>query len=87
MVRLGRVLGYRPPESGEPIINVVTDAPLISGDSGGPLFDLNGRVVAINVMISGGTGRGRRPGISMHSLVNLPKYAMEQLKKGETSVT
>lgn len=82
VVRLGRVLGYLD-RDGEhaPPTKIVTDAPLISGDSGGPLFDLNGRVVGINVMISGG---GRRENVSMHTLINLPKWVMDNLKKGET---
>jgi serine protease Do len=80
VLRLGRMLGYPDRERGHTLTKVVTDAPLISGDSGGPLFDLNGRVVAINVMIGG----GRRDAISMHTLINLPKYALEQLKRGET---
>src|SRR5262249_25687875 len=80
VVRIGRVLGYPDRERTRTITKVVTDAPLISGDSGGPLFDLNGRVVAINVMIGG----GRRDGISMHTLINLPKNALDSLKRGET---
>jgi serine protease Do len=80
VVRIGRVLGYPEREKNRTASKVITDAPLISGDSGGPLFDLNGRVVGINVMIGG----GRKDGISMHTLINLPKYVLENLKKGET---
>jgi len=45
-VRLGRVL--RVPETGY----LVTDCTMQGGDSGGPLFDMQGRVVGINSRIS-----------------------------------
>jgi serine protease Do len=44
-VRAGKVLEFRPTQ-------VITDCALIGGDSGGPLFDLNGRLVAIHSSIS-----------------------------------
>lgn len=45
VLRLGRVLTMR--EN-----HLSTDCPLIGGDSGGPLFDLEGRVIAIHSRIS-----------------------------------
>ena len=42
-IRLGRVLN-----SGKGARFLVTDATVISGDSGGPLFDLNGRVIGVH---------------------------------------
>lgn len=46
VVRAGRCLV---PENARSMI--VTDAPVISGDSGGPVFDLSGKIVAINQSI------------------------------------
>lgn len=45
-VRVGRMLDYIEKESA-----VRTDCPLVGGDSGGPLFDLSGRVVGIHSRI------------------------------------
>ena len=46
VVRAGRCLL---PENGNSMI--VIDAPVISGDSGGPVFDLSGKIIAINQSI------------------------------------
>jgi len=48
VVRVGRVL-----RTGDDQIQ--TDCPLVAGDSGGPLFDLRGRVIGINSRIGGST--------------------------------
>lgn len=45
-VRIGRVLAV----TGD---TIVTDCPMSAGDSGGPLFDLNGRVIGLNKSITG----------------------------------
>ena len=47
VLRLGRILTVR----GGPRGAVGTDCPLINGDSGGPLFDLDGRLIGINSRI------------------------------------
>ncbi|MDH3716947.1 MAG: S1C family serine protease, partial [Planctomycetota bacterium] len=44
-VRLGRVLLNEPGA-------IVTDCPLVGGDSGGPLFDMQGRVIGIHSRIA-----------------------------------
>ena len=79
VLRIGRVLSLmRSREKTEPE-RVGTDAPLISGDSGGPLYDLNGRVVGINSMITAG---GRRMA-SIHVPVNLSKAAIQAAARSE----
>jgi serine protease Do len=50
VVRLGRVLKVQRNRAEEPQY-IQTDCPLINGDSGGPLFDLDGRLVGINSRI------------------------------------
>lgn len=46
-VRFGRVRAHNPGRF------ITTDCPLIGGDSGGPLFDIEGKVVGINSSING----------------------------------
>jgi serine protease Do len=80
VLRIGRVSpSWRRGSVGEPA-RIVTDAPLISGDSGGPLFDLSGRVVGINSMIT----TGERRMASIHVPVNLAKAALAAAKQGES---
>ncbi len=56
-VRLGRV--WRRDNDGA----IFSNCPLIGGDSGGPLFDLQGRVIGINSSIHGGTEANRHVAI------------------------
>ncbi len=53
-IRLGRVLN-----SGKDARFLVTDATLIFGDSGGPLFDLDGRVIGIHSNIGANVNQNR----------------------------
>ncbi|MCK6438775.1 MAG: serine protease, partial [Planctomycetes bacterium] len=71
VVRLGRVINPRM----IPSTFVHVDAPLISGDSGGPIFDLGGNLVAINQSI--GTQDVRQ---NMTTPVNGMKEILDQLK-------
>ncbi len=54
VVRLGRVIRLRP------VVGIQSDCALIGGDSGGPLFDLEGKVVGIHTRI----GRSARTNVS-----------------------
>jgi serine protease Do len=51
VVRLGKILNINKPTPRNPEWYIQTDCPLIMGDSGGPVFDLDGRVVGINSRI------------------------------------
>jgi serine protease Do len=51
VLRLGKVLANHKPLPRSPEWYLQTDCPLIMGDSGGPVFDLDGRVIAINSRI------------------------------------
>jgi S1-C subfamily serine protease len=79
LLRIGRVLGGPRRNPARESRRILTDTPLISGDSGGPLFDLTGHVVGINSMITDG---GRALG-SIHVPANLPKAVLTQLENGD----
>lgn len=70
-VRLGRVLsvGAR---------TVVTDATIIVGDSGGPLFDLNGRLLGVHSMIGSDITNNR------HVAIDVIRRDWARLEDGET---
>lgn len=70
VVRLGKVLG----SSREWI---QTDTPLVGGDSGGPLFDLEGKLVGIHSWISQSLSG------NMHVPVNTYKQGWDRLASGE----
>jgi serine protease Do len=71
-VRFGRVISTAP----DGFLN--TDCTLIGGDSGGPLFDLNGRVIAIHSSI------GYSLNINNHTGIDGFRKDWERLKNGET---
>jgi len=56
---------------------ITTDCTLVGGDSGGPLFDMQGRVIGINSRISGPLTA------NMHVPVNTFKDTWERLEKGD----
>lgn len=74
VVRLGRVLNSIGPRS--PWIQ--TDTPLVGGDSGGPLFDLHGKVIGIHSWIS------QEISGNMHVPVNVYRDNWDRLAKGDT---
>ncbi len=79
VLRIGRVLRVGGGRFGRETRSVTTDAPIISGDSGGPLFDLSGRVVGINSMIT----TGDRRMTSIHIPINLAKAAVARSLHGD----
>ena len=72
-VRLGRVL--RVPETGY----LVTDCTMQAGDSGGPLFDMQGRVVGINSRIN------RNLAMNMHAPVDALVDQWSELQEGKVT--
>jgi serine protease Do len=60
---------------------IQTDAAINFGNSGGPLINLDGKVVGINTAIAGSTGN---IGIGFAIPINMAKHAYEQLREGGT---
>jgi serine protease Do len=71
VVRLGRVLMATNAV-------IMTDCTLVGGDSGGPLFDMNGKVVAIHSRISNGISE------NMHVPANTYSEHWDELAAGDT---
>ena len=75
---LGRNIGSGPYDH-----FIQTDAPINKGNSGGPLFNMDGEVIGVNTMIYSQTGGSVGIGFSIPS--DLVKPVIDQLKKyGET---
>ncbi len=70
VTRVGRILAVRPDA-------IVTDCALIGGDSGGPLFDLAGKLIAIHSRI------GNDVADNLHVPVVHYDYSWNRLAKGE----
>ena len=70
VVRLGRVLAKNDSV-------VVTDCALVGGDSGGPLFDMQGRVIGVHSRI------GQALNENLHVPVNQYRSSWERLAKAE----
>ncbi len=68
--RVGRILEVLPS-------TLVTDCPLIGGDSGGPLFDLTGKLVGIHSRI------GSDVSDNMHVPIDVFSESWDRLAKGE----
>jgi len=69
-VRTGRILSRKPHQ-------VVSDAVLIGGDSGGPLFDLTGKLIAIHSSIGDSIAENR------HVTVDIFQRDWVRLRRGE----
>jgi len=71
VVRLGRIIS-------QDLGMMQTDCTIIGGDSGGPLFDMNGRVVAIHSRISDSTAE------NFHVPITAFYDSWDRLARGET---
>jgi serine protease Do len=74
VVRLGRVLEVNTTAAAQ---YIRTDCTLVGGDSGGPLFDMHGRVVGIHSRI------GRSITANLHVPVDTYRETWDRLVKGE----
>ena len=70
-VRLGRILSLNADSA------IMTDCTLIGGDSGGPLFDMQGRVIGIHSRIGGPLT------LNLHVPIQTYRNAWERLAAGE----
>lgn len=77
VLRLGKVLAINKPSPKNPQWYVQTDCPLIMGDSGGPVFDLSGNVVAINSRI------GVRQTTNVHVPIDTYVETWDRLARGD----
>ncbi|MBI1375624.1 MAG: PDZ domain-containing protein [Phycisphaera sp.] len=74
-IRLGRVLHNG--DGATMVTGIRTDAAMISGDSGGPLFDMNGRVIGIHSNI------GPNTSINHHVPVDVFKAHWDEMLAGK----
>jgi len=71
VVRLGRILSRHSDHA------IKTDCTLIGGDSGGPLFDLNGKVIGVNSRI------GNPLNVNLHVPVSTFRHEWDRLAHGD----
>ena len=71
VLRVGRVLSTSP-------FLIRTDCTLVGGDSGGPLFDMNGRVIGIHSRIGGSISE------NIHVPIKTYRETWDKLAKGES---
>jgi len=64
----------RQPDVDNPLIYVQTDAPINHGNSGGPLVDVDGRIVGINTFILSDTGGSQGLGFAIPSALVAMAY-------------
>ena len=75
VVRVGRVIGSASR-------TIRTDCKLVGGDSGGPLFDLEGRVIGINSRVGGRTV-DTMSGLNFHAAIDSFRKDWKDLKAGK----
>lgn len=71
VVRVGRLLRSRD-------VFLQTDCPLVGGDSGGPLFDLSGKVIGIHSRIGGSAD------MNLHVPIDVFRAYWDRLRAGES---
>ena len=64
----------RQPDVDNPLVYVQTDAPITHGSSGGPLVDVDGRIVGINTFILSDAGGSQGPGFAIPSALVAMAY-------------
>jgi serine protease Do len=70
---------WRQPDPDSPMVYVQTDAPINSGNSGGPLVDLDGYIVGLNTFIM--TKGGGSEGLGFAIPASTVQFVTEELKK------
>jgi serine protease Do len=70
---------WRQPDPESPMVYVQTDAPINSGNSGGPLVDLDGYVVGLNTFIM--TKGGGSEGLGFAIPASTVQFVTEELKR------
>jgi serine protease Do len=70
---------WRQPDPDSPMVYVQTDAPINSGNSGGPLVDLDGYVVGLNTFIM--TKGGGSEGLGFAIPASTVQFVSEELKR------
>jgi len=70
---------WRQPDPESPMVYVQTDAPINSGNSGGPLVDLDGYIVGLNTFIM--TKGGGSEGLGFAIPASTVQFVSEELKK------
>ena len=70
VTRIGRILAIRPG-------SLVTDCALIGGDSGGPLFDIGGRLIGVHSRI------GNDVADNLHVPIDTYDFSWKRLQQGE----
>ena len=70
---------WRQPDPESPMVYVQTDAPINSGNSGGPLVDLDGYIVGLNTFIM--TKGGGSEGLGFAIPASTVQFVTEELKK------
>jgi len=80
----------RQPDVDNPLVYVQTDAPINHGNSGGPLVDVDGRIVGINTFILSDTDGSQGPGFAIPSaLVGMAYQKLRRfghLHRGEIGI-